>query len=254
MRRLLIALPLLPLCIAPTSPGWSKSKMTPVEKNVQRLLKTKSCPGCDLSGADLRQCRLTKAKLNGANLSGAQLNLADLSGANLQQAILFETDLSGADLSFADLNGAEFRGTIFEGAHFKHTQLKGQSVNRLIHTEHSQLEVYEFAPPKELLIALKTPSASSASSAPSVASASPVPSVPSEAAPRPPLRQQVTQQPQYAKAAIKPAPARKHSPLKLKATRIAMEPLAEFTAPAAGVSDPKKIAALEKERKQQKRN
>ena len=248
MRRLLIGLTLFPLCIGPTSPGWSKSKMTPVEKNVQRLLKTKACPGCDLSGADLRQCRLTKAKLNGANLSGAQLNLADLSGANLQQAILFETDLSGADLSFADLNGAEFRGTIFEGAHFKHTQLKGQSVNRLIHTEHSQLEVYEFAPPKELLVALKTPSIPSA---PSVAS---VPPVPSAAPSRPILRQQVTHQPKYAKAAIKAAPAKKRSPLKLKATRIAMEPLAEFTAPAAGVSDPKKIAALEKERKQQKRN
>lgn len=127
------------------APAWSTSsnhQLTPVEKNIQRLLKTKSCPDCDLTGADLSQSRLTKANLNGANLSGADLSLADLSGANLQQADLSEADLSGADLSFADLEGAEIHGTKLEGARFERTRIKGRTVNRLIHADNAQAELF----------------------------------------------------------------------------------------------------------------
>ncbi|MDD2468889.1 MAG: pentapeptide repeat-containing protein [Desulfobulbus sp.] len=141
------------------SHAWSasdKHQLTPVEKNVQRLLKTKSCPGCDLAGADLSQSRLAKANLNGANLSGANLNLADLSGANLQQAILFETNLSGADLSFADLEGAEFRATKLEGAHFERTRIKGRTVNRLIHADNAQAGWFDLGPDEEHVAANPT--------------------------------------------------------------------------------------------------
>jgi hypothetical protein len=242
-----MSLTLISFCLLPTSLCWSKSttaKMTSVEKNVQRLLKTNSCIGCDLTGADLRQRNLAKANLNGANLSGAKLNLADLSGASLQQTILFETDLSGADLSFADLNEAEFRSTIFEGAHFEHTQLKGQTVNRLIHTEQAQLEVFESAPPKELIIALEsTPTAAPVVEAAPVVNSPPVP-IRVNAPPAPVSLKK------YVKAAIKPTPMKKQAPLRLFPSKIAMAPYTKLSAPAAGISAPKKVAALEKEHKQ----
>ena len=85
MRCRVFSLSCVALLFFSANMAWSASstdQQSPVEKNVQRLLKTKSCPGCDLAGADLRQSRLAKANLNGANLSGANLNLADLSGAN----------------------------------------------------------------------------------------------------------------------------------------------------------------------------
>lgn len=142
-----------------TSPAWSASNKhlsTPVEKNIQRLLKTNACPACDLTGADLSQSRLAKANLSGANLSGANLNLADLSGANLQQANLNKADLSKADLSFADLEGAEIRGTNLDGARFERTRIKGRTVNRLIHADTAQANFVESAPTDQQITAQST--------------------------------------------------------------------------------------------------
>jgi hypothetical protein len=68
--------------------------------HVEQLKKTKECPDCSLSEADLR----------GADLSGAILSEADLSGADLSGAILSEADLSGANLYGADLSGADLSG------------------------------------------------------------------------------------------------------------------------------------------------
>lgn len=124
------------------SPAWGVTTPQPnsVQDNIQRLLKSKSCPSCDLSGADLSQSRLAKADLRGANLIGANLNFADLTEANLQKANLNQADLSGADLSFADLEGANLRGTNLKGAHFQRTKIKGRTVNRLIHADNAQAE------------------------------------------------------------------------------------------------------------------
>lgn len=55
--------------------------------HVRRLLDTNSCPGCDLSYANLR----------GANLQGADLRSADLQGADLRDANLTGANLQGAD-------------------------------------------------------------------------------------------------------------------------------------------------------------
>lgn len=91
-----------------------------VEENVQTLLNTNSCPGCDLSGADLKNTDLTGANLNGAilrgtDLSGCELENVDLRGANLEAANLSRADLNGADMSGASLNGAWVEGADFLG-------------------------------------------------------------------------------------------------------------------------------------------
>lgn len=113
----------------------SKAKNSAEGQAVQRLLKTKFCPSCDLAGVDLRGAKLNEANLEGADLSRAQLSYADLSGANLKKANLKGAHLGGANLEYADLDGAHLAGTIFEGALFKSTKIRGRVVNRLIRAD-----------------------------------------------------------------------------------------------------------------------
>ena len=87
-----------------------------VQKNVDTLLTSKACPGCNLAGADLTRAQLAQGNLEGANLSGAHLPLADLAGANLKGANLKGANLGGADLAQADLSGANLSGAILQGA------------------------------------------------------------------------------------------------------------------------------------------
>lgn len=80
-----------------------------VPEDEARLKATGSCPGCNLSGADLNglvaelgdltnadftEANLYRAVLKGANLTGANFNGANLSGALLQHAK--GVDLTGA--------------------------------------------------------------------------------------------------------------------------------------------------------------
>lgn len=150
------------LCIAaltlssPTAWGATNAKtasLTPIQINVQQLLKTKACPSCDLAGVDLSQSRLHQANLQGANLSGARLNLADLSGANLRQANLSRANLAGADLSYADFEGANLENVQLDGARFQETKIKGRSVNRLIHADSAQAAVDEHSITSQQLMA-----------------------------------------------------------------------------------------------------
>ncbi|MBR8830479.1 MAG: hypothetical protein N5P05_000047 [Chroococcopsis gigantea SAG 12.99] len=101
-------------------------------QDLQTLLRTRRCPGCDLSNAGLVQSNLPGAQLQGANLTGANLSRANLSGANLtganlagaslhganlQGANLTKTNLTGVDLREAYLNGANFAGASLEDAY-----------------------------------------------------------------------------------------------------------------------------------------
>ena len=84
---------------------------TPVQQaNVQRLVLTNGCMGCDLTGADL---------------TGAHLIGADLRNANLQEANLTGVNLEGADLDGADLTGANLTGAYLTNAYLANTQLIG---------------------------------------------------------------------------------------------------------------------------------
>ncbi len=94
--------------------------------NLNRLLDSNKCYGCDLSGLDLSGENLDGADLEKANLSNCNLEKADLEDANLKAANLREVnlkkaDLEGADfykadLSYADLTGAKQKKTMFDGA------------------------------------------------------------------------------------------------------------------------------------------
>ncbi len=76
------------------------------QADLEKLLKTKECKSCDLSGALLYGADLSEADLRGANLLAAQMQGANLSGANLTGANLHQADLTGANISGAILTNA----------------------------------------------------------------------------------------------------------------------------------------------------
>jgi uncharacterized protein YjbI with pentapeptide repeats len=103
--------------------------------HTKRLLSTKNCEKCDLSGVglvmnDLSGANLSQANLVGANLSRTNLMGADLRGANLSGASLFGANLTGADLRGANLNGTDLRSAYLsnanvEGVNVKNAYLQG---------------------------------------------------------------------------------------------------------------------------------
>lgn len=86
--------------------------------DVQRLLETKICAGCDLAGADL----------TGADLSGAHLLGADLRDANLKGAILTNANLEGADLTGANLTNANLTEAFASNAELDYANLKNANL------------------------------------------------------------------------------------------------------------------------------
>jgi uncharacterized protein YjbI with pentapeptide repeats len=103
-------------------------KVHNVQENIQKLAKTKSCPGCDLAGAELIRMDLSGADLQGADLTGAKLFLTNLSGANLQKAHLQRASLGGADLAGADLRGVDLREVDLSSAYLTGAKLDSEQV------------------------------------------------------------------------------------------------------------------------------
>jgi uncharacterized protein YjbI with pentapeptide repeats len=112
-------------------------------KDLQKLLTTNRCEGCDLSGVnligiDLSNAQLQGAKLNAANLSGADLSGANLTkvsavgtsfmGANLQKTALVKASLIYANLAKAHLNDAILQGTDLQGANLVGADLNGAKI------------------------------------------------------------------------------------------------------------------------------
>lgn len=83
--------------------------------HLQKVIKSRSCPRCDLQGADLSALNLRNANLQGANLTNANLNLADLSGANLTNAVLTGASLVWTDFTDAQLDGTNLANSKFSG-------------------------------------------------------------------------------------------------------------------------------------------
>ena len=73
-------------CLTENSFGYSES-------DLQKLLSTKECVGCDLSGADLSGLDLREGDLTKANLTQAKLTQAKLTQAKLRKANLKGTNL-----------------------------------------------------------------------------------------------------------------------------------------------------------------
>lgn len=100
--------------------------------DLQRLMASGQCRGCDLRNADLRNRDLSGAQLEGSDLSGARLGGSSLAGARLRGArlrgvALFDVRLTGADLRDADLTHldidrdlefVDLTGVLLEGARF----------------------------------------------------------------------------------------------------------------------------------------
>jgi len=92
-----------------------------IEKNRLRLLNTKKCYGCNLTGVDLAEKNLEGVDLEGADLTGSRLAGADLENSNLKGTILIGADLKnaklqGADLYKANLSKADLTGAKLDGA------------------------------------------------------------------------------------------------------------------------------------------
>jgi uncharacterized protein YjbI with pentapeptide repeats len=92
--------------------------------HIQRLLETKQCVGCDLSGANLSGADLREANLGGADLYGADLQGADLQGANLTDAQLDNANLDGADLREVTLQWTNLEGANLQRADLSSVNLE----------------------------------------------------------------------------------------------------------------------------------
>lgn len=69
--------------------------------HLSRLMNTRSCVNCDLSGANLSGWTLAKTDLSGTDLTGAKMYKATLTDANLTGANFQDCDLTGANLKGA---------------------------------------------------------------------------------------------------------------------------------------------------------
>ena len=108
--------------------AYAEGESDRVKENIGTLQKTKACPGCDLSGAELNRMDLSEANLQGANLTDAKLYLVNFSGANLQKARLQRAHFGGADLTGADLRGADLQGADLNGAYLEGAKFDGEYV------------------------------------------------------------------------------------------------------------------------------
>jgi uncharacterized protein YjbI with pentapeptide repeats len=125
------------LCLrASTGYGFDQSQL-------QLLLTTKQCPGCDLSNASLSGTNLFEANLAGANLTGAFLSDSDLAGANLSKAnltgaFLNYAYLANANLTDANLTGAKMFFTILISANLSGANLTGAKLSTTIWVDGSR--------------------------------------------------------------------------------------------------------------------
>ena len=96
--------------------------------NVQQLILTNGCMGCDLTGADLTEAHLIGADLRNANLQWANLTGVNLEGADLQGANLTGANLTDAYLTDAYLVYTQLVGVNFTNAHLYNVDLTGATM------------------------------------------------------------------------------------------------------------------------------
>lgn len=94
------------------------------------------CPGCDLTGVNLKRADLSGANLVGAILTGANLHGATLAGADLSGAVLTKANINRADLKRANLRDASLREamiyeTRFDGADLRGADLAGSKAGHV---------------------------------------------------------------------------------------------------------------------------
>jgi uncharacterized protein YjbI with pentapeptide repeats len=80
--------------------------------HVRQLLRTKNCPNCDLSEANLDRVDLSNANVSGANLRGANLRHVLFANANLSKADLSNAEVTSTNFTGANLSGANLAGVV----------------------------------------------------------------------------------------------------------------------------------------------
>jgi uncharacterized protein YjbI with pentapeptide repeats len=135
------------VCVYTVGAVFAKESVT-TRENLEKLVKTKSCKGCDLSGLTLNRLDLTDADLEGADLSLAKLSLTNLTRANLRNTDLRGAIFGGTDLSDADLRGADLRGTSLDSSYHEGAKFDGKFI-----AAQSQGDVGETEVEKEVFIA-----------------------------------------------------------------------------------------------------
>ena len=95
--------------------GWTAApaRQEPAPNpNVEKLLTTRECRGCDFTNTtivnrDLSGVDLAGANFEGGGLYGCNLTGANLSGVNLRGAVMRRSDLNNVTWTGADLSGAD---------------------------------------------------------------------------------------------------------------------------------------------------
>ncbi|NOR23532.1 MAG: hypothetical protein GQ542_03935 [Desulforhopalus sp.] len=108
------------LIFSNVNPALSAASVT-AQENLEQLIKTRSCRGCDLAGLTLNTMDLSGVDLEGADLSFAKFYLTNLAGANLKNTKLNGAVFGGADLGEADLRGADLEGASLDSAYLGET-------------------------------------------------------------------------------------------------------------------------------------
>lgn len=124
MKQRMIAGVALLVVLSPLTPAKAENL-----EQTQKLLATKQCQNCDLSGAGLVLANLVGANLNGSNLVGANLSRSNLTGADLRGANLTGASLFGANLTGANLTGAILNGTDLRSSYLTNAILDPKSLN-----------------------------------------------------------------------------------------------------------------------------
>lgn len=128
LRRSILAAAGIVALLAGATVDGSRAESVTAKENLEKLIKTNSCRGCDLSGLTLNRMNLAGADLEGADFSMAKFFLSNLAGANLKNSNLKGATFGGSDLGEADLRGADLRGTSLDGAYLGGTRLDGEFV------------------------------------------------------------------------------------------------------------------------------
>jgi Pentapeptide repeats (8 copies) len=130
-RRFYSCFTLILLGLTPAAYAYS-----PADLNT--LLATNKCVGCDLSGADLSRKQLVNADLQAANLVGAKLVGTNLTGAKLGGANLTGADLTNTNLTQAVLQAASLIDVNFAGTNLTRTDL---TYANLVNTKFSRAQL-----------------------------------------------------------------------------------------------------------------
>lgn len=99
---------------------------------VQQLKDTRSCPGCDLAGADLTLLFADQEYSVDdptVNLDGADLTGTDLKGAFLYQASFKNARMHGADLRGSNLTGAHMESADMTGTKYGNWDIHWSNLN-----------------------------------------------------------------------------------------------------------------------------